>query len=85
MGKAVSDVQIKRVLDMRPETVYLALDADAYVEMRRLTKAFYGKTELKLIEPLLGLDLGGMTFEQVADAFSKARKLDPNSIFAFLR
>jgi hypothetical protein len=85
MGKSVSDIQIQRVLDLSPETVYLALDADAYIEMRRLTKAFYGKTKLKLIEPLPGLDLGGMTFEQVHKAFTEAKDLDPNNIFAFLR
>ena len=78
MGKGVSSQQIKKILDLRPETVYLGLDSDAFYETEKLYKLLKNKTKVKIIKPLPALDLGAMTYEQTKKAFEEAEELDQN-------
>lgn len=86
MGKMISPDQLLIIKNSGIDTLYLALDPDAHLEMEKIVKYFYGNLHIKQIPILAGRkDLGEMSFKEVQDAFSQSVDLNPNKLFIYLK
>lgn len=85
MGKAISNGQIKLILDSKIENIYLALDPDAAPEMDRIIKAFYGRDIYSMAAPKPYKDLGEMPMEAVLDLFRSAPKVSHSNVFVHIK
>lgn len=85
MGKAISNGQIKKILDSGIQNIYLALDPDAAPEMDRIIKAFNGLNVYSMVPPKPFGDLGEMSMEAVLDLFHTAPKISHANIFVHIK
>lgn len=87
MGKSVSAGQVKILRESGIKKLYLALDPDAAEETARLVADLRGEMELYQMEASGGgkADLGGMTFEEVYEAFLDAKRIVGHELFVYLR
>lgn len=87
MGKAVTKAQMGRLLMSGVKKVYLALDPDAATEMQRLVRDHYHDVELyqMLATGKAGekADLGAMTFDEVSQLYTGAKRLTFGHMFIF--
>jgi len=85
MGKAVSKFQIEILKNSGIEKVYMGLDPDAYLEIDRVRKEFYGFPVYDLRPPAPYKDLGEMPLEAVKYLFDNAPILHPTQVVIYLK
>ena len=88
MGAAVTREQMALLLNGGVRKIYLALDPDAAVEVRRLTESYSDFVELyEMKAPSLGTekaDLGAMSYDEVYGLFLDAPRIIPRRLFFFV-
>lgn len=73
MGKSVAEEQIQRLKDKKVDTIYLALDRDAWREIDVFYKKYYKDfTIYKIDVPEHRDDFGDCTFDEALQAFQEA-------------
>jgi hypothetical protein len=88
LGKAVSRAQVSWLLRTGIKTVYVALDPDAFGELRPLLHKFQDGVELLKVELPKGrgkTDLGSLDFEDARKCILAAKPLERNKLYLWLR
>lgn len=77
MGKVVSERQIRRLLELKIDTIYLGLDRDAYKEIKSFYDQHHTKFKIFLLEvPPDKDDFGDCNFEECLEIFKQAVPLN---------
>lgn len=83
MGKTISEVQVRMIIESDKKDIYLALDPDAIAEMEDLTHKILTQTNNTVNIYLIKVpghreDFGDCTYQECHEAFLEAQKLDFN-------
>jgi len=85
MGKSVSQAQVNLIRNSGVQRLYLALDPDAYLEVKNLAKKFSDLEVYDMRPPSPFKDLGEMSLQEVQSLFKDSRPADLAKPFIYLK